>query len=66
MSSLGVALPEEIKRNVELVVEYARIGPNGRIGERLILNDINNALDAIAEQDVVKMLQCYEALKGNK
>lgn len=66
MSSLGVALPEEIKRNVELVVEYARIGSAGRIGEGLILNDIYNALDALAEQDVVKMLQCYETLKENK
>lgn len=62
-NSLGDALPQEIDRCVELLVQYASIGPQGRIGVTMIRAAISKALTAIAEQDLVEMIRAYEELK---
>lgn len=65
MSSLGEEIQVEIKRNQELKKMYDDI-PTGFIGSSLIQLDIDAAIKALAEGDVVKILQAYEKLKGNE
>jgi hypothetical protein len=63
--TLGEALPDEILRNVDLAIEYARLGAPGHIGCNLIRNDIAVALEAYRTDNVVLMLQAYQKLREN-
>lgn len=65
MSSLAEDLPKEIQRNRELLDMYKEI-PMGFIGASLIDIDIKQAIKALADGDVIAMLQSYEKLKGNE
>lgn len=62
--SLGEALPDEIKRVIDLMVEYARLGPAGHIGLSLMRIQVFLALEAYKTQDLVLMMRVYEELKG--
>jgi hypothetical protein len=64
--TLGTALPKEIRRCQNLLLEYAALGPVGAFGYAMISRDIIAAHKAMAEGDVVAMLRAYEALKGCK
>lgn len=67
MSSVGEEIVVELKRNRELVKVYQDLpGGVGLIGASLINQDIDFAEQALAEGDVIKILQAYEKLKGNK
>jgi hypothetical protein len=55
---------KEMNRCRELLKEYEAIGPVGAFGKMMITQDILFAEQAIKENDVVKMLQAYESLKG--
>ena len=63
METLGDALPKEIERCQELLIQYAAIGPVGNFGVLMIRRDIASALKAMSEGDTVGMLRAYEALK---
>jgi hypothetical protein len=65
MSNLAEELPLEIKRNQELKEIYRDI-PTGFIGASMIQLDIDLAVKAIADGDVIAMLRAYETLKGNE
>lgn len=64
--NLAEGLAEQIKRNQELLEIYAGIGPAGLFGYTVIKNDINEALDAQASGDVIRILQAYKKLEGNE
>ena len=64
-STLGDVLPEEIKRNRELLEQYKEIGVAGGFGAAMIEEDIDRAVNALASGDVVRMLKAYEAMKNN-
>jgi len=64
--SVGEAILDELKRNRELLQAYKDIGPAGAFGCVMISADIDAAEKALAENDVVAILQCYEKLKGNE
>lgn len=64
MDTLGDALPREIKRCQELLIDYAAIGPAGNFGAAMIRMDIAAGIKAMAEGDPVAMIRAYEALKG--
>ena len=66
MKTLGDALPEEIERNKELLKQYKALGPCGSFAYALINYDILVAEEAIAKQDLVKMIQIYKKLKYNE
>jgi hypothetical protein len=66
IKTLGDALPEEIKRCQDLLVEYAAIGPNGRFGSAMIKSKIDLALTAMAQGDLVAMLRAHNDLKECK
>lgn len=61
---LAYALPREIERCQQLLVEYAQVGPAGTFASMMIRADIAAAHKAMMEGDVVAMLRAYEALKG--
>jgi hypothetical protein len=61
--TLGDALPEEIARVRKLLPYYREIGPAGRFALAMMEEDLRLADEANAEQDVVKMIRAYEALK---
>jgi hypothetical protein len=63
--TLGDALPKEIERCRELVDLYRSV-PNGEFGARMIENDINLAIQAMAENDLPKMIYAYKQLKENR
>lgn len=67
MSTVGEAIVDELKRNRELVRIYQEL-PNGAgtFGAMMINADIDAAEKALAENDVIAILQSYEKLKGNK
>ena len=58
-------LQRELKRNIELLQIYKTI-PTGGFGALIIKNKIEEAEKAIAEGDIVKMLNCYEDLQTSK
>jgi len=58
-------LMKELNRNRELKIEYDLI-PTGFFGSSMIQVDIINGEKSIASGDVVEMMRCYEALKGNE
>lgn len=64
-TTLGEELPIEIKRNQELKKIYDDV-PTGFIGASLIQLDIDAAVKALADGDVVAMLVAYDKLKGNE
>ena len=66
IDTLGDALPREIARCQELLIDYASIGPAGNFGVMMIRQDIAAGVKALAEGDVIAMLKAYEALKGCK
>jgi len=65
-TTVGEDIQVEILRNIELVVLSRAIGPEGRIGSALILQDIMGAVKALAEHDLVETIRAYKRLKGNK
>lgn len=62
MANLMEGLINEMNRCRELLKEYEAI-PEGVFGAAMIKQDIKNAEEAITENDVVKMLTAYQALK---
>lgn len=62
MANLMEGLINEMNRCRELLKEYEKI-PEGVFGAAMIKQDIKNAEEAITENDVVKMLTAYQALK---
>ena len=66
MSSVGEEILVELKRNRELLETYKEIGPAGAFGHMMISADIDAAEKALAESDVIAIIQSYEKLKGNK
>jgi len=67
MASVGEEILVELKRNRELLKIYQELpGGAGFIGAQFINADIDAAEKALAENDVIAILQCYEKLKGNE
>lgn len=64
--SVGEAILVELERNRELLKAYAEIGPAGAFGYAMISQDISTAERALAENDIIQILQSYEKLKGNE
>lgn len=63
--TLGDALPAEMARVRDRVMPaYIEIGPAGSFALAMMRHDLDNAARAMAEGDVVAMLQAYESLKG--
>ena len=65
MSNLATELQKEIKRNQELRDEYLKI-PEGIIGAAMLKTDIDFAIHAMAESNIVNELLAYEKLKKNE
>jgi hypothetical protein len=65
MSSVGEEILVELKRNRELLEVYKEI-PTGAFGHMMISKDIDEAEKALAEGDVIAIIQAYEKLKGNE
>lgn len=63
VDTLGDALPREIKRAQQLIVDYRALGPVGSFGAMMIQQDIDAAIKALAEGDVVAMIRAYNELK---
>ena len=62
--TLGDALPREIARVRDHVLpHYLEIGPAGFFGATMIRADLDAAVKALAEGDVVAMVRCYQTLK---
>jgi hypothetical protein len=67
MSSVGEEILVELKRNRELLDVYRGLPDGvGAFGAAIINQDINMAEKALAEGDVIAILQSYEKLKGNE
>ena len=64
MSSLAEALPKEIERCQELLQAYNEIGTAGVFASTMIKKDIKEAIEALASDDVVRMIKAYKALEG--
>ena len=68
MGSLAEELPKEINRvrGVQDQFKALRGMPNVVVEPQILMmeSEIQAAIKATAEGDVVAMLQCYEALKG--
>lgn len=66
-TTVGEDILVELKRNRELVSVYLGLPDGaGQIGAALINADIDAAEKALAENDIVAILQSYEKLKGNE
>jgi hypothetical protein len=63
VSSLAEKFPEEQKRVREVLAQYHKIGDAGLIGASLIEIALQEAEQAMASGDVVRILQAYESLK---
>lgn len=48
----------------EVMPAYIEIGPAGTLALALMRNELDKATRAFAENDITKMVQCYESLKG--
>ena len=55
-------LQKELSRNRELLKEYEAI-PQGVFGATMIKQAIKNTETAMADNDTVAMLKCYQELK---
>jgi hypothetical protein len=65
--SVGEEILVELKRNRELLKVYNELPDGvGLFGATMISNNIDMAERALAEGDVIKILQAYEFLKGNE
>jgi len=64
IDTLGEALPREIARCQELLLDYASIGLAGQFGAAMIRADIAAATKAMTEGDLPAMILAYQALKG--
>jgi hypothetical protein len=63
-TNLAEALASEISRNTELLGFYREI--HADIGAALIQQDLDRAIKAVGNGDVIEMLRIYEILKGNE
>ena len=65
MSSIGSELPKEMARVRDVVIPlYESLPDNcGAIGAMLMRADLDRAAVALAEGDIVAMIQVYESLK---
>jgi hypothetical protein len=63
VTTLGEALPREIERVQEIIIEYSQF-PAGALAASMMKASVKAAIKAQAEGDVVQMLVCYEKLKG--
>lgn len=67
MPSVGEEILVELKRNRELLDSYKELPDGvGMFGASIITQDIEFAEKALAENDVVKILQAYKKLKENE
>lgn len=67
MTTLGDDLPREMARvRDELIPIYQSIGPAGAFAIALMRIDLDRAAKAMAENDVVGMIQAYQRLKDYK
>ena len=63
--SLGDALPAEMARVRDRVMPaYLRVGPMGGFALAFMRRDLDEAARAMAEGDVVGMIQALHALRG--
>jgi hypothetical protein len=63
-SSLGTALPAEMKRvRDELIPMYESIGAPGIFALTMMRTELDIATKALAEGDVIQMMKSYESLK---
>lgn len=64
MSTLGEDLPREIARvRDEVMPVYKSIGPNGAPALALMQLEIDTAVKAMVEGDVVAMIRAYQSLQ---
>jgi hypothetical protein len=63
--NIMTSLVKEIERNSKLIVLYKTF-PTGIYAASMIQAEVNEARNAIAEGDVVKMLAIYQTLKENE
>lgn len=62
---LGVALPREMARvRDQIIPAYRAIGAAGIFALVMMQRDLDAAAKALAEGDVIAMLQAYASLKG--
>lgn len=67
MASLGTELPKEMARVRDVLMpQYLAIGPAGGFALALMRAELDRATKALAEGDLVTMIQSYEALKEFK
>lgn len=67
MSSLGTELPKEMARVRDVLMpQYIAIGPTGSFALALMRAELDRATKALAEGDLITMIQSYETLKGFK
>lgn len=65
--SLGEALPKEMARVRDHVMPaYLDIGPSGAFALAFMRADLDKSAKALAEGDVVAMIQAYQSLKDYK
>lgn len=66
-ANVGDALVHEIQRNRELLELYNQLpGGAGQFGAMMINADINEAVEALASGDVVRILRAYTRIKDNE
>lgn len=65
MIDLATGLKNEIERNKELLQGFNEIGMAGKLGAYFIEKDIKKAEQATANNDLAKMLVCYNTLVKN-
>lgn len=67
MSTLGEDLPKQMSRvRDELMPMYQQIGPAGGFALMMMRNALDRATKALAEGDVVAMMQAYNDLREFK
>jgi hypothetical protein len=67
VDTLGEALPREMARVRDVVMPtYMAIGPAGGFALAFMRNDLDRAAKALAEGDVVAMIDAYSRLKDYK
>jgi hypothetical protein len=65
METLGDALPREMARVRDKVMPaYLAIGIAGAPALAVMRDELDRATTALAQGDVIEMLQLYESLKG--
>lgn len=63
--TLGTALPKEMARvRDEVLPSYREIGPSGLFAVTWMTAALDKATKALAEGDVIAMMQAYDELKG--